>query len=137
MIRRPPRSTQSRSSAASDVYKRQTLNEVDAAKVNVGDKATLTFDAFPNLSLAGTVVELDPVGTVSQGVVNYNVQIGFTQPADTSSTEMVKPGMSVTADIVTQVHQNVAAVPNAAVHTLNGASYVLEPATPVSVADLS
>ena len=28
MIRRPPRSTQSRSSAASDVYKRQTLNAV-------------------------------------------------------------------------------------------------------------
>src|SRR5450756_3085620 len=28
MIRRPPRSTQSRSSAASDVYKRQVLDEV-------------------------------------------------------------------------------------------------------------
>jgi len=27
MIRRPPRSTQSRSSAASDVYKRQVLNK--------------------------------------------------------------------------------------------------------------
>src|SRR5450756_1727530 len=29
MIRRPPRSTQSRSSAASDVYKRQVLNLVE------------------------------------------------------------------------------------------------------------
>src|SRR5450756_2370767 len=29
MIRRPPRSTQSRSSAASDVYKRQVLDETD------------------------------------------------------------------------------------------------------------
>src|SRR5680860_1909941 len=29
MIRRPPRSTQSRSSAASDVYKRQTFDDVD------------------------------------------------------------------------------------------------------------
>ena len=114
-----------------------TLNEVDAAKVNVGDKATLTFDAFSNLSLAGTVVELDPVGTVSQGVVNYNVQIGFTQPADTSSTELVKPGMSVTANIVTQVDQNVIALPNAAVHTSAGASYVLEPATALSASDVS
>jgi multidrug efflux pump subunit AcrA (membrane-fusion protein) len=114
-----------------------TLNEVDAAKMALGDKATLTFDAFPNLSLAGTVVELDPVGTVSQGVVNYNVQIGFTQPADTSSSEMVKPGMSVTAAIVTQADQNVIAVPNAAVHTAAGASYVLEPATPVSATDLA
>src|SRR5450756_722424 len=33
MIRRPPRSTQSRSSAASDVYKRQVLASTDAAAV--------------------------------------------------------------------------------------------------------
>ena len=32
MIRRPPRSTQSRSSAASDVYKRQVEDNVDAAE---------------------------------------------------------------------------------------------------------
>src|SRR5450756_2820286 len=32
MIRRPPRSTQSRSSAASDVYKRQILDQVAQAK---------------------------------------------------------------------------------------------------------
>jgi multidrug efflux pump subunit AcrA (membrane-fusion protein) len=114
-----------------------TLNEIDAAKVSVGDKATLTFDAFPDLSLAGSVVELDPVGTVSQGVVNYNVQIGFTQPADTSSTELVKPGMSVTADIVTQVDQNVIAVPNAAVHTSGTSSYMLEPAMPVASSEIS
>ena len=54
-----------------------TLNEVDAAKVNVGQEATLTFDAITGLSLAGKVVEVDPVGTVSQGVVNYNVQVSF------------------------------------------------------------
>ena len=33
MIRRPPRSTQSRSSAASDVYKRQLLNGMDLEKI--------------------------------------------------------------------------------------------------------
>ncbi len=114
-----------------------TLNEVDAAKVQLGNKATLTFDALPDVSLAGTVTEIDPVGTVSAGVVNYNVQIGFTQPANTSSTNLVKPGMSVTADIVTQADQNVIALPNAAIHTTNGASYVLEPATPLSAHDLA
>src|SRR5450756_3150484 len=34
MIRRPPRSTQSRSSAASDVYKRQGFGRADASDVN-------------------------------------------------------------------------------------------------------
>ncbi len=114
-----------------------TLNEIDAAKVALGDPATLTFDALPSLSLAGTVVQISPVGTVSQGVVSYNVQIGFSQPADTSSTNQVKSGMSVTANIVTQVDQNVIAVPNAAVVTAGSGSYILEPSTPVSAADLA
>jgi multidrug efflux pump subunit AcrA (membrane-fusion protein) len=114
-----------------------TLNEIDAAKVVVGDKATLSFDAISGLSLAGSVVEIDPVGTVSQGVVSYNVQIGFSQPADTSSSMQVKPGMSVTANIVTQADQNVIAVPNAALVTSGGASYILEPTTPISSAELA
>src|SRR5450756_2781436 len=38
MIRRPPRSTQSRSSAASDVYKRQILsNDIDAPAKEIAD----------------------------------------------------------------------------------------------------
>ena len=114
-----------------------TLNEIDAAKVEVGDPATLTFDAINGLSLAGTVVEIDPVGTVSQGVVSYNVQVGFSQSADTTSSMQVKPGMSVTANIVTQTAQNVITVPNAAVTTVSGTSYVTEPATQLSAADLA
>jgi len=113
-----------------------TLNEIDAAKVAVGDPATLTFDALPTVSLAGQVVELDPVGTVSQGVVNYNVQVSFTDTA-TSTDLQVKPGMSVTTNIVTQVAQNVIAVPNAAVVTSGGTSYILEPSTPVSSSTLA
>ena len=38
MIRRPPRSTQSRSSAASDVYKRQVENVVLMEFASVADK---------------------------------------------------------------------------------------------------
>ncbi len=109
-----------------------TLNEVDAAKVKVGDKATMTFDALPSLSVAGQVVELDPVGTVSQGVVDYNAQIAFAQAND-----QVKPGMSVTANIVTQADQDVIVVPNAAITTQGGASYVMEPASSVSDAEIA
>ena len=49
----------------------------------------------------------------------------------------VKPGMSVTANIVTQVDQNVITVPNAAVVTSGNLSYILEPATPISAAELT
>jgi multidrug efflux pump subunit AcrA (membrane-fusion protein) len=104
-----------------------TLNEVDAAKLKVGDTATLTFDAMPGLSLAGRVVEIDPVGTVSQGVVNYNVQIALVV-----ANNQIKPGMSVSAIIVTQVHQDVLAVPNAALVKQGSATYILEPSAPLT-----
>src|SRR5450756_3156062 len=46
MIRRPPRSTQSRSSAASDVYKRQTLpvtlDDVNAARGRIAGRVHRT-----------------------------------------------------------------------------------------------
>jgi multidrug efflux pump subunit AcrA (membrane-fusion protein) len=109
-----------------------TLNEVDATKVTMDDPATLIFDAISGLSLAGKVVEIDPVGTVSQGVVNYNVQVSFND-----TTNQIKPGMSATAVIITKVDQNVIAVPNSAVKTRNSVSYVLVPAGTVTDADIS
>lgn len=95
------------------------LNEIDVAKVQVGQKATLTFDALPDLTVAGQVAEIDTIGTVSQGVVSYNVQISF----DTQDAR-VKPSMSVTANIVTGVDDNVLLVPNSAVKTQGNNSYV-------------
>ena len=97
-----------------------SLNEIDVAKISLGEKATLTFNAIPNLTIAGQVVEIDSTGTVSQGVVNYNVQISF----DTTSNEGVKPGMSVNAAIITAVAQNVLEVPSSAIKTQGGVSYV-------------
>lgn len=96
-----------------------SLNEVDAAKVKVGDPTTLTFDAVPDLSLTGKVSQIDVIGTVSQGVVNYNVQIVF----DTQD-ERVHPSMSASAAIITATASDVLAVPNSAVKTSNGQSYV-------------
>ena len=96
-----------------------SLNEVDIAKISVGQKATLTFDAVPDLTIAGKVAEIDSVGTVSSGVVNYKVKISFG-----TNDARVKPGMSVNATIITNVKQNILTVLNSAVKTQNNASYV-------------
>lgn len=96
-----------------------SLNEVDAAKIKVGQKATLTFDAIEGLSLAGEVSQIDTLGTVSQGVVTYNVKITF----DTQD-ERVKSGMSVSAAIVTDLKQDVLLVPSSAVKAQGDISYV-------------
>jgi HlyD family secretion protein len=95
------------------------LNEVDVSKVQVGQQVVLTFDALPNLTVAGAVATINPVGTVTQGVVTYNVQINF----DTQDSR-VKSGMSINAQIITNVAQNVLIVPNVAIKTQGTTKYV-------------
>ena len=96
-----------------------SLNEVDVAKIKLADKATLTFDAIEGLTLTGTVTELDAVGTVSQGVVSYKVNIAFD-----SQDARIKPGMTVNATVQTQTRQNVLMVPSSAVKNRAGQSSV-------------
>ena len=96
-----------------------SLNEVDAAKIKVGDRATMTFDAVDGLSISGKVASIDTVGTVTQGVVTYSVSVSF----DTQD-DRVKPGMSVSASIITDMRQNTLVVPNNAVIAQGSNSYV-------------
>src|SRR3989344_2412289 len=102
-----------------------SLNEVDVAQIKVNQKATLTFDAIPDLTISGQVAEVDAVGTVSQGVVTYNIKIGF----DTQD-ERVKTAMSASAAIVTEAKPDVLLVPNSAVKSQGGVSYVEVPDEP-------
>ncbi len=96
-----------------------SLNEVDIAKIKTGQKTTLTFDALSDLSITGEVAEIDSIGTTSQGVVTYNVKIAF----DTQD-ERIKPGMSVTAAIITDTKQDVLLVPNSAIKSTGNTHYV-------------
>ncbi len=95
------------------------LNEVDIAKIKLGQKATLAFDAIEGLTITGSVDGIDTVGTVSSGVVTYNVTISL----DVDDAR-VKPGMSVSATVITDTAQDVVVVPNSAIKTKNGLSYV-------------
>jgi RND family efflux transporter MFP subunit len=96
-----------------------SVNEVDAAKLKVGEKATLTFDALPSISIAGTVASVNTIGAVSSGVVSYDAVVTF----DTPNSD-VKPGMSATASIITGTETGLI-VPQSAVKAANGQSYVL------------
>ncbi len=96
-----------------------SLNEVDVAQVKAGEKAILTFDAVPGLTVTGEVAEVDMVGTVSQGVVTYIVKIVFD-----AQDERVKPAMSVSADIITETKADILVVPNSAVKIQNNRSFV-------------
>lgn len=96
-----------------------SLNEIDAAKVAVGNPVVITFDALSDLTATGTVSEVDLVGTVTQGVVTYNVKI-----AVNTNDQRIRPGMSVNASITTNRLDNVLIVPSSAVKTENRRSVV-------------
>jgi multidrug efflux pump subunit AcrA (membrane-fusion protein) len=72
-----------------------------------------------NVTVEGDVSEMDAVGTVSSGVVSYTVTISF----ETDNVS-VKPGMSVTANIITNSATNVIIVPSSAVKTMGNKKYV-------------
>lgn len=95
------------------------VNEVDIASVKIDQKTSMTFDAIDSLTLTGKVEKVDTVGTVSQGVVSYSATIGFD-----SLDARVKPGMSVNADVTTEVKQDVLMVPSSAVKTSGTVHYV-------------
>lgn len=101
------------------------LNEVDASKVKISQKASLTFDAIDGLEITGKIIDIDTIGTVTQGVVSYNAKIGL----DTQD-DRIKPGMSASASIITQLKQNILTVPSSAIKTQGNSSYVqmLDPA---------
>ena len=96
-----------------------TLNEVDAATIEAGLSATLTLDAIEGLDISGEVVEVDVVGAVTQGVVTYGIKVAFE-----SEDERIKPGMSVSVDITTNVKENVILVSNSAIKIDGNVSYV-------------
>lgn len=101
------------------LYAAVSLAEADLVGLRRNQKATLTFDAIQDLTITGKVARIDPTGTNDQGVVTFSVDISF----DIQDGRL-RPGMTAAAIIVTRMAKNALMVPNSAVKTSNGQSYV-------------
>lgn len=95
------------------------FNEVDTAKLKVGQDVDLTFDALPDLKIKGKVSEINGVGTVAQGVVNYSVKIALAQ-----DNAQILTGMTVSSIVTVESKPDVLLVPSQAVQTQGSRSYV-------------
>lgn len=103
-----------------------TLNESDIVKVHLGQKALVTFDAIEGLSVEGTVVEINTLGTVTSGVVTYKVKVAFS-----ADDVRILPNMSVSVNIISDSKEDVLYVPNQAVkHDADGYYVEENPAVP-------
>jgi RND family efflux transporter MFP subunit len=95
------------------------IDESHVVKLSVGNKATISLEAVPNLKLTGAVSYIDPVGTSNAGVVYYDVRVMLDQ-ADSS----ILIGATADVTIAAGQPQNVLVVPVNAVGSDTNGEYV-------------
>ena len=87
------------------------VDEIDIAEVKPGQRAIIEVDALPALQLDGEVISISLLPEVEEGVVLYEVKIGFDVPQGSG----LRAGMSATADIVIDERSDVLLVPDRAI----------------------
>ena len=98
------------------------VDEADVGELRTGEPATFTVDAYPNQTFPATVKRIDlganatpainsagTAATSTSNVVSYTAELAVSNPR-----LLLKPGMTATANIVTDSIRNVLLVPNAA-----------------------
>ena len=82
------------------------FSETDAAKVQLGQAASISFDALANQTFTGKVVAIDATSTVTSNVVTYNVTTALD-----SASPLVKEGMTATVDVTVAEKDGVLVLP--------------------------
>ncbi len=91
---------------------RVDVGENDIVMVTIGDTSRIQVDAFPNETFIGTVSRIANTATTTGAgtqseVTNFEVRVSILG----ADTVQFRPGMSMNADIETESHGNVYAVP--------------------------
>ena len=101
---------------------RVDVNENDVVTLKLGDKAVVSIDAYGERKFSGTVAQIANTGKTSgtgtqEEVTNFEVKIRIENPE-----VQLRPGLSCTADIQTDIVNDVVAVPMQSVTIRSGDS---------------
>ena len=91
------------------------VSEVDINSIQIDQPVNLSFDAILDKEYHGRVTQVAQVGTVVQGVVQFNVSVELTD-----ADEAVRPGMTAAVNITVEQLDDVLLVPNRAVRLVDG-----------------
>jgi HlyD family secretion protein len=94
------------------VQVRTLVDETDIGKIKVGQRATVTVDAYANRPFEGTVLKIEPQAVTEQNVTMFPVLVRIDNRAG-----LLRPGMNSEVEIHVGERENVLAVPNAALRT--------------------
>lgn len=105
------------------------VGEKDIAKIAVGQSASVTYPAFPDIVSQGTVTAIASVANSDAangggGSVTFNVDILIESP-----DARLKPGMTAEVSVVTERLDDVVMVPTMALMTEDGEHYYVNVAT--------
>lgn len=92
------------------------VNETDVGNVHSGMPVSVTIDAFPGRTFAGSVEKVQPQAVIQNSVTMFPVLVSL------PNTDLsLLPGMNGEVSIITQQRRNVIAVPNDAVRSVKDA----------------
>jgi HlyD family secretion protein len=94
------------------VQVRTLVDETDIGKIQPGQRATVTVDAFPQRPFSGTVLKIEPQALTEQNVTMFPVLVRID-----NKEGLLRPGMNSEVEIHVGRRDDVLAVPNAALRT--------------------
>jgi HlyD family secretion protein len=95
------------------VQVRTLVDETDIGKIQPGQRATVSVDAFPNRPFRGTVLKIEPQAQTEQNVTMFPVLVRID-----NEEGLLRPGMNSEVEIHVGRRDSVLAVPNAALRTI-------------------
>ena len=95
----------------SNLRVRAIVDETDISNVEIGQDATITFDAFAGYRFRGQVLEVPLQGQMNQNILTYEVPVSL----EGAEGVAIKPGMTANLSIVVGRRENVLLVPAMAV----------------------
>ena len=96
------------------------FDETDIARVEIGQGAIITLDAYPDIKLEGIVVHIAYESEIINNVTIYDVDI---LPNDIP--KILRSGMSVTIEVIEDIRHAVATIPSSAIHYDEKRQFVL------------
>ena len=112
---------------AQDLTKMQVdtnVDEADVGRLQVGQPATFTVDAFPGRFFTGAITQVRKAAQILQNVVTYDVVVS----AENSDLKLL-PGMTANIRVVTDQRENALRVSNAALRFRPAGVAVERPST--------
>ena len=107
------------------------VTEIDINTIKNGQPATLTFNAIPNKTYKGTVIQSALAGTVGNNSTTFSVSVQIT-----NADALIKPGMAANVTITTNEVANALLVPSTSIFTDSSGQqyvYLVQNGTPTTV----